>query len=86
MGANTIRISGWNNDLDHGFFLDEAHRWGLKVLVTFGLGNVWQSPVQEEWQMQGVSARGNTVPQQGRAGRARVHARVGCDSSTSASL
>ena len=54
MGANTIRIANWNNDLDHGYFLDMAHRAGLKVIVTFNLGNVWQSPVGEDWQQQQV--------------------------------
>lgn len=52
LGANTIRVYGWNNELDHGYFLDTAHRAGLKVIVTFGLGNAWQNPVHEEWQRQ----------------------------------
>ncbi len=55
LGANTIRIANWNNDLDHGYFLDQAHQAGLKVIVTFNLGNVWQSPIGEEWQQQQVS-------------------------------
>jgi hypothetical protein len=54
LGANTLRIANWNNDLDHGYFLDQAHRAGLKVIVTFNMGNVGQSPVHEEWQMQQV--------------------------------
>jgi hypothetical protein len=57
LGANTIRIIGWNNELDHGYFLDQAHRAGLKVIVTFAMGNAWQNPVHEEWQRQQVSAR-----------------------------
>jgi hypothetical protein len=62
LGANTIRISGWNNDLDHGYFLDKAHQAGLKVIVTFNLGNVWQSPVGEEWQLQQVSSGEQLIP------------------------
>lgn len=52
LGANTIRIANWNNELDHGYFLDRAHAAGLKVIVTFNMGNVWQSPVHEDWQLQ----------------------------------
>jgi len=50
LGANTIRVYGWNNDLDHGYFLDKAHEARLKVLVTFSLGNAQQSPVGQQWQ------------------------------------
>lgn len=45
MGANTIRIYGWNNHVDHTEFLDACHSIGLKVLITFYLGDAWQSPV-----------------------------------------
>lgn len=57
LGANTIRVSGWNNELDHGYFLDQAHQSHLKVIVTFHMGNVWENPVASEWQRQGVRGK-----------------------------
>ena len=38
MGANTIRLPGWNNTADHGNFLDKAYNNGvspLYVIITF---------------------------------------------------
>ena len=51
MGVNTVRVWQWNNDVDHGLFLDVAHRHGLKVLVNFYIGS-GQFPVQLDWQRQ----------------------------------
>jgi hypothetical protein len=42
MGANTIRLWGWNNTADHGDFLNKAYNNGvnpLYVIVTFWMGN-----------------------------------------------
>jgi hypothetical protein len=41
MGANTIRLWGWNNVADHSDFLDEAYNGGddpIYVVVTFWMG------------------------------------------------
>jgi hypothetical protein len=54
MGGNTIRISSWNNNNDHGLFLDTAHKYGLKVIITYNLGNSGLSPVAQEWQRQNI--------------------------------
>ena len=51
MGVNTVRVWQWNNDVDHGSFLDSAFRHGLKVIVTFYVGS-GQFPVQLDWQRQ----------------------------------
>lgn len=50
MGANTLRVWQWNNEVDHGAFLDAARRAGLYVIVTFYTGNSYQFPVQQDWQ------------------------------------
>jgi hypothetical protein len=50
LGANTLRIQSWNPALDHGYFLDTVHSYGLKVIVTHALGNAWSKPVKEAWQ------------------------------------
>lgn len=40
MGVNTIRIYGWDtvHNVTHYEFLDEVHRYGLKVVLTFYVG------------------------------------------------
>jgi hypothetical protein len=41
MGVNAIRLYGWNTTLEasaHAKFLDVAHSYGLKVIVTYYLG------------------------------------------------
>jgi hypothetical protein len=41
MGANTIRLWGWNNTADHTHFLDAAYNGGVNpiyVIVTFWMG------------------------------------------------
>lgn len=56
MGANTIRIYGWNNAVDHTEFLDEIHKHGLMILVTFYLGTATENPVytvQQRWDIIG---------------------------------
>ena len=52
MGVNTIRVWQWDNNQDHGYFLDTAFDYGLKVIVTFYIGNSGQFPVQLDWQRQ----------------------------------
>ena len=42
MGANTLRLWGWNNSADHNQFLDLAYNGGsrpLYVIVTFWMGH-----------------------------------------------
>jgi len=42
MGANTIRLWGWNNGADHTDFLDKAYNNGINpiyVIVTFWMGS-----------------------------------------------
>lgn len=39
MEANTIRLWGWNNNLDHTDFLNKAFNKGIYVIVTF-----WMAP------------------------------------------
>ena len=46
MGATTIRIYGWKSWADHTAFLDAVHAAGLKVLVTYYLGDAEESPVR----------------------------------------
>ena len=46
MGATTIRIYGWKSGADHTAFLDAVHAAGLKVLVTYYLGDAEESPVR----------------------------------------
>lgn len=48
MGATTLRIYGWNNNVDHTAFLDAVHAAGLKVLITFYLGDATESPVRTQ--------------------------------------
>jgi len=45
MGATTLRIYGWNSKLDHTAFLDAVEAAGLKVLVTYYLGDAKENPV-----------------------------------------
>lgn len=45
MGATTLRIYGWAANADHTAFLDAVHEAGLKVLVTYYLGDATQNPV-----------------------------------------
>lgn len=56
MGANTIRIYGWDPKADHYPFLDECQKVGLKVLVTYYLGLATENPVNtadERWSLIG---------------------------------
>jgi hypothetical protein len=46
MGSTTIRIYGWNNHIDHTHFLDAVHAAGLKILVTYYLGDAMENPVR----------------------------------------
>lgn len=46
MGVNTIRIYGWDtvHNVTHFEFLDEVHRYGLKVVLTFYVGRNNDNP------------------------------------------
>ena len=57
MGANTVRIYGWNNGLDHTEFLDELQKNGLMILVTYYLGTAKENPVytpDQRWSIIGA--------------------------------
>lgn len=45
MGANAVRIYGWNNSADHSAFFEYAHAMDFKVIVTFYLGTAEETPV-----------------------------------------
>lgn len=46
MGVNTIRIYGWDttHNVTHYEFLDEVHKHGLKILLTFYVGTKFDNP------------------------------------------
>lgn len=46
MGANSIRIYGWDEDADHGLFLKYCIDYGLRVLITLPLGNAATTPIR----------------------------------------
>lgn len=46
MGANSIRIYGWDDAVDHTLFLNYVQSLGLRVLITFPLGNAATTPVR----------------------------------------
>lgn len=48
MGANVVRVYGWNNSQDHTAFFDTLHRFGLKAIVTFYMGTAASMPVDTE--------------------------------------
>lgn len=48
MGATTLRIYGWAAQADHTMFLDAVEAAGLKVLVTYYLGDATQNPVSTQ--------------------------------------
>lgn len=48
MGANTIRVYHAQPGYDHSAFLREAEANGLKVVLTFFLGNAFDNPVASE--------------------------------------
>lgn len=56
MGANALRIYGWNNTADHTAFLDYAHQMGMKVMVTFYLGTATDNPVDTVEQRQNITS------------------------------
>ena len=45
MGANVLRIYGWQPDTDHTAFLDAAYNAGLYVMATFYMGDETETPV-----------------------------------------
>lgn len=46
MGANAIRVYGWDDEVDHTLFLDTVREMGLRVLITFPLGSASTTPVR----------------------------------------
>jgi hypothetical protein len=55
MGANVVRIYGWNTTRDHLKFFDMLDSYGLKAIVTFYLGTADDYPVRTESQRNYVS-------------------------------
>jgi len=49
MGANTIRVYTWREEIDHWEFLDEVHKNGLKIVITFFLGTSTITPAYNEY-------------------------------------
>jgi len=47
LGANTIRVYGWNNNADHRLFLDFCASHKLWVIITFFLGTAKESPIDD---------------------------------------
>ena len=54
MGATTLRIYGWKAQSDHTAFLDAVHAAGLKVLVTYYLGDAGESPVRSTYERNAI--------------------------------
>jgi hypothetical protein len=50
MGANVVRIYGWNTSRDHSAFFDVLDSYGLKAIVTFYLGTAQDFPMKTERQ------------------------------------
>jgi hypothetical protein len=46
MGANSIRVYGWDDSADHSLFLNYVVEQGLRVLITFPLGSASNTPVR----------------------------------------
>lgn len=49
-GANTLRVYAWNIGADHSAFLKAAEESGLKVMATFSMDSVKETPVATEAQ------------------------------------
>lgn len=47
LGANTIRVYGWNNNADHKMFLDFCAKHNLWVIITFFLGTAKETPIND---------------------------------------
>lgn len=54
MGANTIRIYGWNRNSDHTHFLDYVASLDMYVFVTYYVGTAKESPVNNATARQAV--------------------------------
>lgn len=46
MRINVIRIYGWSTHANHKVFLDTCVKYGIRVLITFYVGNIEQNPVR----------------------------------------
>lgn len=59
MGVNTVRIYGWNTTLPyeaHSLFLDTAHAYGLRLIVTYYLGTASEKPLRTAQQREDLIA------------------------------
>ena len=54
MGVNTLRIYYWDALADHKPFLDTCDQYGLKVMVTHGIGYAINNPVDTIERQQGL--------------------------------
>lgn len=54
LGANTVRVYGWNVNSDHKAFLDFCAQHNLWVIITFFLGTTKESPVNDDAHQQAI--------------------------------
>lgn len=52
LGSNTLRIRGWNNELDHTDFLNALVAHDLRALIVYPFGSVSLTPIGQPWQQQ----------------------------------
>jgi len=57
MGANAIRIYGWDDTADHMLFLKHVMDAGLRVLITYPLGTAASTPIRGEKNRQRIIDR-----------------------------
>ena len=57
MGANVVRIYGWDSDKDHTPFLDAVEANGLYLMTTFFMGEAVETPVSTPTQRANVIKR-----------------------------
>ena len=57
MGANVVRIYGWDSDKDHTPFLDAVEANGLYLMTTFFMGEAVETPVSTATQRANVVKR-----------------------------
>lgn len=57
MGANVVRIYGWDSDKDHTPFLDAVRDNGLYLMTTFFMGEAVETPVNTATQRANVIKR-----------------------------
>ena len=57
MGANTVRIYGWDPKKDHTAFLDAVHAHNLSLMTTFYMGDASENPVSTQAQRDSIIKR-----------------------------